>query len=162
MHIHSTQPISSEQAEIFLSTLARRSSEKFVDALRVDPFSDVARGKTFGIVPNDTANDGLGEVVYRAWLEIYVRHLQRMGETRKGDKGPASNGFCEILIEALTNAQLAPLFAKWVEEVVADEAIKGDSNCKKIKDRNLDMSFLIHPTDTTHRESMERFRDKKL
>lgn len=161
MHIHSTQPISSEQAEVFLSTLARRSAEKFVDALRVDPFSDVACGKTFGIVLNDTENDGLGEVVYRAWLEIYVRHLQSMGETRKGNKGPASNGFCEILTEALTNAQLAPLFARWVDEVVTDEAIKGE-NCKKIKGRHLDMSFLVHPTDASHRESMERFRDKKL
>jgi hypothetical protein len=161
MHIHSTQPISSEQTEVFLSTFARRSAEKFVDALRADTFTDVARGKTFGIVPNDAANDGLGEVVYRAWLEIYVRHLHCMGETRKGDKGPASSGFCEMLMEALTSAQLAPLFARWVDEVLADEAIKGE-NCKKIKDRNLDMSFLIHPTDTSHGESMARFRDKKL
>ena len=159
MQVISRQPVTEEQALIFLETLAERSAEKFVLALRENPFSDIARGKIFGIVPGDET----GELVYRAWLEIYIRKLTLRGESRKAPTpGPASSEFRDALAKALKEAKLAPIFKSMMEEVVADENSQRD-NCKKLlEEKKLDLSFLIHPTDDVHRQFMERFRDKKV
>jgi hypothetical protein len=159
MQVVSKDPVTQEQAAIFLETLAERSAEKFVLALRQNPFSDIARGKIFGIVPGDTT----GEVIYRAWLEIYIRKLESRGESRKAPTpGPASSEFRDELAKALLEAKLAPVFKTMMEEVVADDKSQRENCQKLLQDKSRDWSFLIHPTDKVHCEFMERFRDKKV
>lgn len=166
MQVYSTKPITSEQAEIFLETLSRRSAEKFVEALRgvierKEPFRDLARGKIFGIVPNDTENDGLGEIIYKAWLEIYLYRLPTTKEGGSVDDGSSREKFIGDLAGALLEAKLGPCFKDWCN-IIADSENVSNTFCKKITHRSLDHTLLVHPTDDAHREFMERFRDKKV
>lgn len=144
MQVHSTKPVTPEQAEIFLQTLAKRSADKFVEALLAPKFADQARGNVFGIVLNDTANDGLGDLVLKAWQEIFQK---------KGAANPQA--FSKELEDALMQVKLAPIFEGWLGEV------DGES-CKALKEKKLDMSFLIHPNNEAHKDYMERFRDKRI
>jgi hypothetical protein len=157
MQIHSTKPVTEEQAEIFLATLARRSADKFVEALNVKPFQDAARGKMFGIILVAGDENDVGNLIYQAWLEIFAQRQ------RKAAAAAVNQQFRDELIQALVTAQLAPTFRGWMEEVIADDDNETQKKfCQQLKDRNLDFTLVIHPTDPAHREHMERFRDKKL
>jgi hypothetical protein len=144
MQVHSTKPVTPEQAEIFLQTLAKRSADKFVEALLAPKFADQARGNVFGIALNDEANDGLGDLILKAWQEIFQN---------KGASDPQA--FAKELEESLVQVKLAPKFEEWLKEVDGE-------NCKALKEKKQDYSFLIHSNNDAHKDYMERFRDKKV
>jgi hypothetical protein len=47
--------------------------EFFVQALVTNQYPDEITEKLFGVVVNDRANGGLGELIYQAYMEIYKR-----------------------------------------------------------------------------------------
>ena len=150
--------VTEEQTREAYVNLAAACTQELVKAFRQDMFPDDETEKMFGIVMNDSANDGLGDLIFRAWVEIYKRRLFHGGENVYGQAGLASRQFEADLTQAITSNNLAPSFRRWVKEVVDDERFPMGAYCIELESRNLTMDFVIHPTNPEHRQWMERFR----
>jgi hypothetical protein len=135
--------------------VAKMSAEKLVQALKGDVFPDEDTEKIFGIVMSDTANDGIGDLIYRAYSDIYKRRLFYGSEETS-----VLRQFEKDLASALTSAKLAPTFKEWMQQVIDDQHFPLGGYCRQLKARGLNFDFVIHPTNTEHREWMERVREE--
>lgn len=60
-------------------------AEQLVKALQADVFPDEETGKMFGIVMNYNYNDGIGNMLYRAYTEIFKhRKFHARGQNFSG------------------------------------------------------------------------------
>jgi hypothetical protein len=158
-----------ERAQGYLS-MTKAVSQQFVKALQQDVFPDEETEKVFGIVMNDIANDGIGDMIYRAYSEIYKR---RLSHARTETHARVQTDICEEAVEtsvvyqlaedfasALASINLARTFQVLMEQVIDDTDIPYGVHCKQLQARGLNYSFVIHPTNREHREWMERLREE--
>jgi hypothetical protein len=150
-----------EQRGEMLLMVTEMSAQQFVKALQQDVFPDETTEKIFGIVMSDNANDGLGDLIYRAYTEIYKRRQFRAPQdSDRSEETSVSRQFENDLASALATAKLAPTFEKWIQEVIDDTDVPFGVYCKQLQARGLNYDFVIHPTNTEHREWMERLREE--
>jgi hypothetical protein len=152
-----------QRAEGYLM-MTKMSAQQFVKALQQDVFPDEETEKIFGIVMNDTANDEIGDMIYRAYSEIYKRRLSHarvdIGSFDEAVETIVVDELAKDLASALASANLAPTFKVLVQQVIDDIDIPFGVYCKQLQARGLNYDFVIHPTNTEHREWMERLREE--
>jgi hypothetical protein len=149
-----------ERAEGYVNA-TKMCAESFVKALVQDVFPDEETEKLFGIVMNDDANAGLGDLIYHAYSEIYKRRVfhARRESDYVSDKS-AIRQLEKDLASALASVKLAPTFQEWIQQVIDDQECPFGVYCQQLQARRLNYDFLIHPTDTKHRQWMERLREE--
>lgn len=136
--------VTQEQMREAYVNLASLCSQELVKALPGDTFPDDEPKKCL-IMMNDSANAGLGDLIYK-------RRLLNGGETVYGEVGLASRQFEADLTQALISNNLAPSFRRWVKEVVDNESFPMGIYCTELELRNLTRDFFIHPTNPEHRQ----------
>jgi hypothetical protein len=150
-----------ERVEAYLK-ITKLCAKQLVNALHDDVFPDEETEKMFGIVMNDTANNGIGDMIYRAYSEIYKRRLSHarvdMGSYDDAVETSACLQLEADLASALASVNLAPTFKFLVQQVIDDIDIPFGVYCKQLQARRLNFDFVIHPTNTEHRKWMERLR----
>jgi hypothetical protein len=158
-----------ERAQGYLS-MTKAVSQQFVEALQQDVFPDEETEKVFGIVMNDSANDGIGDMIYRAYSEIYKRrvsHARAETNTRvatyscvEAVETSVVHQLAEDLASALASVNLAPTFKVLIQQVIDDIDIPYGVYCQQLQARGLNYDFVIHPTSKEHRQWMERLREE--